>query len=88
VIDEALVAMGLDGAMCTGADLFQIVRPAAKDILAQAEALVKRASIDVDASLPDSVEGRVCDLVVKAAGSISACRGACLAAYAHRPART
>ena len=67
VINEPFVAMGLDGALSTGADLFQIVRDAAQAVLADAMAGVRLAGVDVDGQLLDSFEGRVCDLVVKAA---------------------
>jgi nucleotide-binding universal stress UspA family protein len=67
VMDEPFVAMGVDAAMCGGADLFQIVRDVAKGVLADAEAITRQAGIDVDSQLLDSFDGRVCDLVVKAA---------------------
>jgi nucleotide-binding universal stress UspA family protein len=67
VIDEPFVALGIDGAACSGADLFQIVREAGQFILTQATETVAKAGIRTESKLLDSFEGRVCDLVVKAA---------------------
>ena len=67
VIDEPFVAMGVDGAMAGGANLLEVIREGAEQVLADAEATVRKAGVEVDRQLLDSLEGRMCDLVVKAA---------------------
>lgn len=72
VIDEPFVALGIDGGTYATADLFRIVRETSQRVLADASAAAKRAGVAADELLLDSVDGRVCDLVVKAAGDWAA----------------
>ena len=67
VINEPLEAIGIDGALTTAADIFKILRENGERVLAEAAARVEAARIQVDSSLLDSVDGRMCDLVVQAA---------------------
>ena len=67
VINEPLEAIGIDGALTTAADIFKILRENGERVLADATARVEAARIQVDSSLLDSVDGRMCDLVVQAA---------------------
>jgi nucleotide-binding universal stress UspA family protein len=64
VIDEAFVALGMDGAAGAGADLIGLAREAAQRVLADAVAQVEAAGIAVDQCLLDSFNGRLCELVV------------------------
>lgn len=72
VVREPFEAIGIDGAMCTGADIHRLVREGAELVLAMATEQVKKAGIAVDSELLDSFDGRVCDLVVRAVQSWSA----------------
>jgi nucleotide-binding universal stress UspA family protein len=67
VINEPLEAIGIDGAMTTAADIFKMLRENGERVLAEATARVEAARIQVDSSLLDSVDGRMCDLIVQAA---------------------
>ena len=67
VINEPLEAIGIDGALTTAADIFKILRENGERVLAEAAARVEAARIQVDSSLLDSVDGRMCVLVVQAA---------------------
>jgi nucleotide-binding universal stress UspA family protein len=67
VIDEPLVAIGAGAALGATADLVSITREAARRVLADARAAVIAAGIPVDDVLLDTFDGRVCDLVVRAA---------------------
>ncbi len=72
VIDEPFVAIGVDGAMAGGADIFSVVREGARQVLADASDTARKAGVAVDDELLDSFDGRLCDLVVKAARAWSA----------------
>lgn len=72
VVDEPFVALGSDGALCASGDLFQIVRDTAQRVLADATEAARHAGVSADDELLDSFDGRVCDLVVKAAQDWSA----------------
>jgi len=67
VIDEPLVALGFDGAALGAGDLFELVREGGQRVLADATEVVKLAGVPVDDRLLDSFDGRVCNLVAKAA---------------------
>lgn len=67
VIREPLQAIGIDGAMCSGADIPGLVREAGESVIAEAIGQVKEQGIAVDSALLDSMDGRVCDLVVQVA---------------------
>jgi len=72
VVVEPLEAMGIDGAMSTGVDIHQLVREGGQAVLAKAMAQVVAQGIAVDVELLDSFDGRLCDLVVRAALAWSA----------------
>lgn len=67
VIEEPYAAMGIDAALAGGMDVVTLVRDAAKATLTAAEDTVRAAGIEVDGQLLDSADGRMCELVVKAA---------------------
>ncbi len=67
VIDEPFVALGFGGVALAAGDIFEVVREGARRVLADATEAVKLAGVPVDDRLLDSFDGRVCDLVVKAA---------------------
>jgi len=67
VIDEPFVAIGVDGATATGADLVTLAREGAQRVLADATNKVRLAGLPVDDVLLDSFDGRMCDLVIEAA---------------------
>jgi len=64
VIDEPFVAVGVEGAMCEGVDLFGLVREASQHILAAAVDRVKQAGVVVEGVLLDTRDGRLSDLIV------------------------
>jgi nucleotide-binding universal stress UspA family protein len=66
VVDEPMLAIGLDGGACTP-DLIEAFREAGRRILDDATQTVKFGGVAVDDQLLDSFEGRLCELVVKAA---------------------
>jgi len=68
VIDEPMVAIGVDAALGASGDLVSIVREAAQRVVADARATVMAAGIPVDDVMLDTFDGRVCDLVAAAAG--------------------
>jgi nucleotide-binding universal stress UspA family protein len=72
VIREPFEAIGIDGVMCSGVDIYKLVREGGESVLAKATEQVKANGIAVDSELLDSFDGRVCDLVVRAAQSWSA----------------
>ncbi len=72
VLDEPFVALGFDGVVSGAGDLFEVVREAGQRVLADATDAVKLAGVPVDHQLLDSFDGRVCDLVIKAAQEWSA----------------
>jgi len=72
VIREPFEAIGIDGAMCSGVDIYKLVREGGELVLAKATEQVKAHGIAVDSELLDSFDGRVCDLVVRAAQTWSA----------------
>jgi nucleotide-binding universal stress UspA family protein len=72
VLQQPFEAIGIDGAMCTGADIYKLVREGAEIVLAKATEQVKKNGIAVDSELLDSFDGRVCDLVVGMAQTWSA----------------
>jgi nucleotide-binding universal stress UspA family protein len=67
VLIEPLEVIGIDGAMCNGVDIFKLVREGGELVLAKAKEQVVAQGIPVDTELLDSFDGRVCDLVVRAA---------------------
>jgi nucleotide-binding universal stress UspA family protein len=67
VIDEPFVAIGVDGATATAADLVTLAREGAQRVLADATNKVRLAGLPVDDVLLDSFDGRMCDLVIEAA---------------------
>ena len=72
VIDEPFVAIGADGAAGATEDLVEVAREGAERVLADAVKLVEATGVPVDGVLLDTFDGRLCDLVVKAAQEWSA----------------
>ena len=65
VVDELSLALGNAGGFSMATpDMFQLLRDAGAQILAQARARVEAAALPVDTVLDDTLGGRVCDLVV------------------------
>jgi nucleotide-binding universal stress UspA family protein len=64
VVNEPYLAAGIDGALCSGPDLFALVRAAGRSILADAIRQGRSAGVPVEDALLDSANGRVCELVV------------------------
>lgn len=67
VIDEPFMALGMGGVASTAGELLEVVREAARRVLTDAAVVVARAGVPTDDQLLDSFDGRVCDLVIKAA---------------------
>jgi nucleotide-binding universal stress UspA family protein len=72
VLDEPFVAPGSNGVMSGAADMYEVVRKNAIDVIAEATQCVMSAGIAVDYEVLDSYAGRVCELVVAAAKRWSA----------------
>lgn len=72
VFVEPFEAVGIDGAMCTGADIHRLVREGGQMLLAKASEQVRTQGIAVDSVLEDAEGGRVCDVVARVAQSWAA----------------
>lgn len=67
VMDEPFVAPGSNGVMSGAAEMYEVVRKNAADVIAEATECVRSAGIAVDHEVLDSFAGRICELVVSAA---------------------
>ena len=67
VLREPFEAVGIDGAMCSAADIFKLVREGGEIVLAKATERVRGQGVAVDSELLESFADRVCDLVVRIA---------------------
>ena len=67
VFVEPFEAVGIDGAMCSAAEIHRLVREGGEILLAKAAAQVRDQGVVVDTRLESCDGGRVCDVVAKAA---------------------
>ena len=67
VFSEPLEAIGIDGAMCTAADIDRLVREGGQALLDQASEQVKAQGVAVDCRLESAFADRVCDVVARVA---------------------
>jgi nucleotide-binding universal stress UspA family protein len=67
VIDESSLAMSAGGFVGDIGDLFELLREAGQDVLAEAKRRADAAKVRADAVLHDNFSGRICDQVVKEA---------------------
>jgi nucleotide-binding universal stress UspA family protein len=72
VFMEPFEAVGIDGAMCSGADIHRLVHEGGEILLAKAAEQVRSQGAAVDTVLESSDGARVCDVVAKAAKAWSA----------------
>jgi nucleotide-binding universal stress UspA family protein len=67
VIDEPYAALGIDGICGAPGAILDLLRENAQRIVDEAAAPARAAGVAVDDAIEDSLHGRVCDLVAKAA---------------------
>ncbi len=67
VMREPFEAIGIDGAMCSGVDIHQLLREGGQLVLAKATETVQKSGIAVESELLESFAERVCDVIVRVA---------------------
>jgi nucleotide-binding universal stress UspA family protein len=67
VIDEPFMAIGVVDFVGAVGDVMQAMEDSGKRILGDATAMVRAAGLECDSVLGDTLKGRVCDLVTRAA---------------------
>jgi nucleotide-binding universal stress UspA family protein len=67
VIDEPLMAIGVEGYVGTVATIMELMEEAGRRIAEEAVGTVRAAGVLCDSAMTSSLKGRVCDLVVEAA---------------------